>query len=397
MNLNSIVTKIIFLFILSLGVFFSLFIAYYFYGENQKVENIGLGYRDIRVYIHENRLRRAALKDYVESFHFQEIQEKDKILSEGKLLYVGSGFECILYKESYYLVILDRKGATLFKDLKEYESEYIGYFLLGSLLVLFVFMFLWIIRSLQPLQNLKGEVEKFAKGDLNISCKSESRDEIGELSNEFDNAVKKIKLLLESRQLFLRTVMHELKTPIGKGRIVSELIDDQKQRERMANVFDKLNYLINDFAKVEEILSESYAIHKYHYSLNTVIENAIEMMMLEKLEDNITLELSLNQKLTIDIELFSMSVKNLIDNALKYSLDKKITIVEREKEILFISLGEKLPKDLQEYFRAFHNDTKSKNHGMGLGLYIVNSILKLHNMTLDYEYSNNKNIFKILL
>ena len=52
--------------------------------------------------------------------------------------------------------------------------------------------------------------------------------------------------------------MHELKTPIAKGRIVSELIDDNKQKDRMISIFDKLNFLINDFSNIEQIVSKNY-------------------------------------------------------------------------------------------------------------------------------------------
>ena len=93
----------------------------------------------------------------------------------------------------------------------------------------FTLSFLWIIQSLRPLKNLKDQIQSFSNGNLEIDCKSDKKDEIADVANEFDTAVKKIALLLNSRQLFLRTVMHELKTPIAKGRIVSELIDDNKQ------------------------------------------------------------------------------------------------------------------------------------------------------------------------
>ena len=60
-------------------------------------------------------------------------------------------------------------------------------------------------------------------------------------------------------------------------------------------------------------------------------------------------------------------------------------------------MGEELKKPLPEYFKPFHNDTKLKNHGMGLGLHIVNAILQMHNMSLEYEYLHKRNIFKIIL
>jgi len=93
----------------------------------------------------------------------------------------------------------------------------------------------------------------------------------------------------------------------------------------------------------------------------------------------------------------SMCMKNLIDNALKYSKNGQVTIIDKSNMLEFISEGEKLDKPLNDYFKPFHNETKSKNHGMGLGLYIVDSILKMHQMNLIYDYKDGHNFFKIQL
>lgn len=206
---------------------------------------------------------------------------------------------------------------------------------------------------------------------------------------------KTTQLLLNSRQLFLRTIMHELKTPLAKGRIASELISDQKQKERMSLIFEKLEFNINEFSKIEEILSKQYKINKKSYQIDTIINSSIEMLMVDSNKDKIIFENIYNQELLVDLELFSRAIKNLIDNALKYSIDKKVLISYQKNQIKFISTGDKLSKPLEDYLKPFHNDTYLMNHGMGIGLYIVNEILHIHNKTLDYQYKNKQNIFII--
>ena len=80
-------------------------------------------------------------------------------------------------------------------------------------------------------------------------------DEISEVADAFYTAVMQIKKLNESRQLFLRNIMHELKTPITKGRITAEMIPEDKYQKRLISVFEKLEELINEFAAVEEATS----------------------------------------------------------------------------------------------------------------------------------------------
>ena len=191
--------------------------------------------------------------------------------------------------------------------------------------------------------------------------------------------------------------MHELKTPIAKGRIVSELIDDDKQKDRMINIFDKLNFLINDFSNIEQIVSKNYKINKFPISINKVLEKSIDMMMLENPQKKIEIENISNISIKVDLDLFALALKNLLDNGVKYSSDKKVKIIQKDNEIQIISNGDKLQKPLEEYFKPYHNDTSNKNHGMGLGLYIVSEILNIHNMQLKYEHLENANIFKINL
>jgi two-component system OmpR family sensor kinase len=189
--------------------------------------------------------------------------------------------------------------------------------------------------------------------------------------------------------------MHELKTPIAKGRIVSELIEDEKQKNRMNNIFSKLDFLINDFSKVEQLVSKNYKINIHKYAFDIVFEKSIDMLLLNSDNERIDLNVEENLYLKVDIELFSIVFKNLIDNAFKYSSEKRIKIEQKEKKLLFISKGKKLSKPFESYFQAYHNETSSKNHGMGLGLYIVKTILDLHSMQFEYNYKNEDNIFII--
>lgn len=92
-----------------------------------------------------------------------------------------------------------------------------------------------------------------------------------------------------------------------------------------------------------------------------------------------------------------MAIKNLLDNGLKYASDKKIVVKQEENNLLFITKGGKLPKPIEDYYKPFHNETKAKNHGMGLGIYIVKSILDIHQFDFEYSYKNGLNIFKIKL
>lgn len=357
MNLSlSLKTKITivfsFLFLLLIFISFPLHTMQERKADEQTAQN----YERLVHSIREKRLLFKETQEYLKSLKFVRVEKPHEILDRAKVRIRRRGFELYVMHEKYYLHILTPYYRLLVEDTsKKPEQSYSDIFILLLLALFFAFIYYLIIKNINDTQHQ-----------------------------------------LKSRQLFLRTVMHELKTPISKGRIVSELIDDEKQKNRMITIFEKLNLLIDDFAKVEQVTSRNYNLTIHSYTLKSIIERAIEMLMLENRE-NINIENLSNSKINVDKELFAMALKNLIDNALKYSIDSKVVLKEQDGALLVISKGEKILKPIETYFQAFHNDTQGKNHGMGLGLYIVNTIVQMHHAKLSYEHRNTENIFKIIL
>ena len=97
-------------------------------------------------------------------------------------------------------------------------------------------------------------------------------------------------------------------------------------------------------------------------------------------------------KIEVDYRLFVTAVKNMIDNAIKYSPEKKMSIFMEKDEIIFSNLGEPLKKPLRYYIEPFTKDQPTKD-SFGLGLYIVDAILREHDYVLAYERRGNINCF----
>ena len=313
------------------------------------------------------------------------IERKDK---RAKIL-----FRVIKLNDNNYLYMKKRGKTLLIKDNTSLSNNSNLYIILVFAVVILtiILMYLITIRKLLPLRILKDKVKTL--GDENFDfecCNSESKDEVSLLGMEFKKAALKLKSLKESRNIFIRNIMHELKTPITKGNFLTQLEQNEENNEKLKSVFSRLELLINEFASIEELISSTKNIEKKNYFLDDVIDNAKDILMIENefVENKFD-----NKKLNINFKLFSIAVKNLIDNAIKYSPNKKVTILTQDEDIIFENEGEKLKYELEEYFEPFFSNEDKQKDSFGLGLYIVHNILKANDYTLEYEYKDGKNKF----
>ncbi len=260
----------------------------------------------------------------------------------------------------------------------------------GTLMMILLTSFALIIYRLRPLRHLRKQIARFGEGDMGVRFRISGSDEIALIANELDSTQNKIRALIEARTLFLRNIMHELKTPIAKGRIVATMISDEKQRGRFEAIFERLESLIGEFALIEEIASGNQHHEKNEYRLIDIIDGAIDLAMVEYDAVESTIDASI--KVEVDYRLFVTAVKNLIDNAIKYSIEKKMKIWMEEGEIVFANEGETLKHPLSYYIEPFTKEAPTKD-SFGLGLYIVDAILKEHDYVLAYERRGEYNCF----
>ena len=302
-------------------------------------------------------------------------------------------FRVIKLADNNYLYMKKRGKTILVKDNSSTVNNTSIYIILVFVIVIItiILMYLITIRKLMPLKILKDKVKIL--GDENFDfecCNSESKDEVSLLGMEFKKTALKLKSLKEARNVFIRNIMHELKTPITKGNFLTQLEQNEENNEKLKSVFSRLELLINEFASIEELISSSKNIEKKFYFLDDVIDNAKDILMLE---DEIILGSYDNKKLNINFKLFSIATKNLIDNAIKYSDNKRVTIRTEDENIIFENSGKKLEYELEKYFEPFFANEDKVKDSFGLGLYIVHNILKANNYSLVYEYENGINRF----
>ncbi|MBD3790985.1 MAG: HAMP domain-containing histidine kinase [Campylobacterales bacterium] len=393
--MTSLRNKINLIFSVTFVLLAALFMASIKYDQSQHLEQTEAQEREIVHYLYSYYLQTGKIDEA-----YLDAQNMSLITDKGMLVQIESFFKekgkykryaVDTFRLKRVLLINNDRFKLILENKNKAQFPFKRIIVFSIVFFLILVLYIWIIRSLKPLSILKNKIKTFSQGNLNISCKSDKKDEIAEVANEFDHAVEMIRELLQSRQLFLRAIMHELKTPIGKGRLVSEMLSDEKNKARMHSIFERLNLLIDEFAKIEQITSKNFQLSIKPYKASDLVEASIDLLMFENPKQHITIEIMKDFKLEVDFELFTLTLKNLLDNGIKYSTDKHIKVIIDQDHISIENRGEMLQEPLENYFKPFHTSKK----GLGLGLYIVKSILDIHKMGLTYEHSGGVNRFAV--
>lgn len=322
------------------------------------------------------------------------------IRTQGQTIFRGGSEFCVLSSITYYNNLYFDIQCKNFNGLFEqhgsdrvYNLLIIGFFFFSFLVM---FMYFSVLKSLEPLKRLRKQIEQVANGEKISFSNYYKDDEIGQIALEFEKAFKKNQELIESRQLFLRTIMHELKTPIGKGRIIGEMVREIKQRERLIDLFEHMDSLIVEFAKIENLFSKNYNLHIQANKFSTILSEAKKYLMRDDFEKIVKVNLHHDPFINVDVEIFSLILKNMLDNALKYSEDGTCELECCKEAFVIKNTGKALSEPIEHYFKAFTREKYSHVKGMGLGLYIVYEVCKLHNFKLIYDYKDLKHCFKVL-
>lgn len=258
--------------------------------------------------------------------------------------------------------------------------------------------FIVVLKKLLRLRNLKNMIRRAGEEDKFRLIKVEANDEIGQIASEFNTTMQKIDAIKQARALFLRNILHEFRNPIMKGRImadmIAEILQDDKVKDRLKQIFIRLEMILGEVVKVEKLVSNEWELKKNKHRVIDIVDHSVDMLLLK---DTSRIEVRADAEMSaveVDFELYATGIKNLIDNALKYSSGKVLVNIDKNA-VCISSTGDELEPERLEFERAFNRKIETSNSGLGLGLYIANQIFKKHGHALKYKHEDGKNNFLI--
>lgn len=255
------------------------------------------------------------------------------------------------------------------------------------------------MRQSQPIKEVAAAARQFGLGQLDVRVDvGARRDEVGELAEAFNAMAESLSKSEQRRSEFIANVSHELKTPMttiagfADGILDGTIPPDQERHylEIISSETRRLSRLVRSMLDLSRLQSDERAAQQQFDICETLVRALV------------TLERKVNAKhLEVDAQLpddepipvwgdqdaITQVCYNLLDNAIKFSkeggvLGLGVTAKGAKATVTISNQGETIPPEEQQLvFDRFHKTDHSRSadrDGVGLGLYIVKTILNSH-------------------
>ena len=336
-----------------------------------------------------------------------------------------------MYDEARYLVGLPITSATghlqglvlvssSASNISGVWHDLFGILLMTTLAVVLIAAIISSVTSMhqsQPIKEVAAAARQFGLGQLDVRVDvGNRRDEVGELAEAFNAMAESLAVSEQRRTEFIANVSHELKTPMTTiagfaDGILDGTIPRSEERhylEIISSETRRLSRLVRSMLDLSRLQSDERAAQQQFDISETLVRT---LVALESKVNAKTLEVDAqvpDEPVPVwgDQDAITQVCYNLLDNAIKFSqeggvLGIGVTVKGQKATITVSNQGETIPpEELSLVFDRFHKTDHSRSadrDGVGLGLYIVKTILNSHkeNITCTSEDGVTKFAFTL--
>jgi two-component system osmolarity sensor histidine kinase EnvZ len=239
------------------------------------------------------------------------------------------------------------------------------------------------VRQLnRPLKALQNAAQDVGRGNFPEPIKERGTSEVVSVTKAFNHMSRGIKQLEDDRNLLMAGISHDLRTPLTRIRLASEMMSEQDEflKEGIEADIDDMNAIIDQFI---DYIRQDSTDHKDLTDLNSLINDVVQAESLgERNIEFIHADIP-------DVPLRYVAIKrvlaNLVQNALRYS-DGDISIssgLEENKNFAYFCVCDQGPGipdgEIERLFQPFTQGDKARGgEGSGLGLAIIKRIVDTH-------------------
>ena len=294
-------------------------------------------------------------------------------------------------------------AVTEANNLTEMWRAFLGIFSITSItviLIAFVASSVTAMRQTKPIKEMAVAARRFAGGnfDIRVNTAAGRDDEVGELAEAFNAMADSLQQTEQQRREFIANISHELKTPMTSISGYAEGILDgtipRDQEEHYLHIISdesrRLSRLVRRMLDVSQIQSRSILQEKSPFDICESMRRALISLEKKITDRNLDVDANIPDEPFLvlgDKDLITQVIYNLLENAAKFAypgttLYLGLAIRGDKAEVSVRNMGDTIsPEEIPRLFERFHKTDKSRSEdkdGVGLGLYIVKTILDQH-------------------
>ena len=347
----------------------------------------------------------------------------------GDRLYEGRSTVGVYEKRQFVVGVpmTDAEGNTLglvlavmnSAELTQMWRSFIALFCMSSAIILvlaFITSFVTAMRQIQPLSEMVKATRAYAAGDFDVRMQ-ETGDcsEISELAASFNAMADSLQETERQRRDFIANVSHELKTPMTTiagytDGILDGTIPPEKERQYLQIISDesrRLSRLVRRMLDISQIQNQE--MKKEEFDLCESARIALLSMEKKITDRNLDVDADIPEEPILvlgDNDMITQVIYNLLENAAKFAREGStlylgVTTIDGKARVTVRNVGDTIPaEELPLLFERFHKSDKSRSEdkdGVGLGLYIVKTILEQHRETIRVTSENGVTAFTFSL
>ena len=339
-----------------------------------------------------------------------------------------------LYERSRFVVgvpVLGKDGATALGAVFAVASTtsmdtmwqaFLGLFLMTAMVVLmiaFAVCSVTTMRQIKPIREMAQATRLYAEGDFDIRMKDYGRsDEIGELAVSFNRMAETLQQTERKRRDFIANISHELKTPMTTiagytDGILDGTIPPESERQYLQIISDesrRLSRLVRRMLDVSQLQAMDPLRSGSRFDVCESMRRVLISMEKKITDRHLDVEADIPEEPILvrgDNDMITQVIYNLLENAAKFArtgtaLYLGVTTAADGKAYVTVrNLGDTIPADeLPKLFERFHKSDKSRSEdkdGVGLGLYIVKTILEQHKEQIQVTSEDGVTTFRFSL